>query len=151
YQCRHLRARSSGARFAGSRRTLRYADTVQSAETALGAYDRLSDARTVARRRACGGPGAGEIGPVGRWRTTTLSTDIADRSSIQPSAGTAQAKPGVGQRDVVRQYNLPVDVQFCKKCTVSNQRPRITFDAQGVCSACNFAEYKRQHFDWQQR
>ena len=25
-------------------------------------------------------------------------------------------------------YNLPHEVKFCKVCTVSNQRPRITFD-----------------------
>ena len=44
-----------------------------------------------------------------------------------------------------------MEVKFCRKCTISNQRPRIKFDAQGVCSACNFAEYKRSHVDWQQR
>ena len=44
-------------------------------------------------------------------------------------------------------YNLPTKVKFCKKCTVSNQRPRITFDKNGVCSACNFAKEKKK-FDW---
>jgi N-acetyl sugar amidotransferase len=52
------------------------------------------------------------------------------------------------KRDVVGQYKLPLEVKFCKKCTVSNQRPRITFDEHGVCSACNFAEYKRTKIDW---
>jgi N-acetyl sugar amidotransferase len=42
-------------------------------------------------------------------------------------------------------------VKFCKKCTISNQRPRITFDAHGVCSACNFAEHKRNEIDWGRR
>ncbi|PIR26649.1 MAG: N-acetyl sugar amidotransferase [Deltaproteobacteria bacterium CG_4_10_14_0_2_um_filter_43_8] len=55
------------------------------------------------------------------------------------------------KRNVVEQYNLPPNVRFCKKCTISNQRPRITFDEQGVCSACNFAEYKRKKVDWKER
>ncbi len=55
------------------------------------------------------------------------------------------------KKDVVEQYNLPIDVRFCKNCTVSNQRPRITFDEQGVCSACNFARYKREKVDWNER
>ena len=33
---------------------------------------------------------------------------------------------------------LPTEVKFCKKCTISNQRPRITFDEEGICSACKF-------------
>jgi hypothetical protein len=55
------------------------------------------------------------------------------------------------KKDVVKLYNLPTEVRFCVKCTVSNQRPRITFDAEGVCSACRFAEYKRTHVDWAAR
>ncbi len=55
------------------------------------------------------------------------------------------------KKDVLGQYNLPVDVKFCKKCTVSNQRPRITFDENGICSACNYAVYKRQQVDWKER
>jgi N-acetyl sugar amidotransferase len=46
---------------------------------------------------------------------------------------------------------LPTDVQFCTRCVVSNQRPRITFDDEGVCSACRFAEHKRMGIDWEQR
>ena len=55
------------------------------------------------------------------------------------------------QRDVIKTYNLPPKVRFCKICTVSNQRPRITFDEHGVCSACNFATYKRSKIDWAER
>lgn len=55
------------------------------------------------------------------------------------------------KRDLIKQYNLPSKVHFCKKCTISNQRPRITFDENGVCSACNYAEYKRSKIDWHQR
>ncbi|MGV3665405.1 MAG: N-acetyl sugar amidotransferase [Leptospira bouyouniensis] len=55
------------------------------------------------------------------------------------------------KRNLIKLYNLPENVKFCKKCTVSNQRPRITFDEHGVCSACNFAEFKRTKIDWKQR
>jgi N-acetyl sugar amidotransferase len=48
-------------------------------------------------------------------------------------------------------YKLPEEVIFCKKCTISNQRPRISFDESGVCSACNFAEFKKNKIDWKQR
>ncbi|MDO8652925.1 MAG: N-acetyl sugar amidotransferase [Undibacterium sp.] len=55
------------------------------------------------------------------------------------------------KRDLIKQYNLPPRVEFCKKCTVSNQRPRIVFDEHGVCSACNYAEFKREKIDWNAR
>ncbi|MCZ8157118.1 MAG: N-acetyl sugar amidotransferase [Leptospira sp.] len=55
------------------------------------------------------------------------------------------------KRDLIKLYNLPTEIKFCKKCTVSNQRPRIIFDEDGVCSACNFAEYKRNKIDWKLR
>lgn len=55
------------------------------------------------------------------------------------------------KRDLIAQYKLPPEVRFCKKCTISNQRPRITFDENGVCSACNYAEYKQTHVDWKAR
>jgi N-acetyl sugar amidotransferase len=45
----------------------------------------------------------------------------------------------------------PKKVIFCQKCVVSNQRPRITFDEHGVCSACNYAEQKHRVFDWKKR
>ena len=55
------------------------------------------------------------------------------------------------KRDLIKLYNLPREVKFCQKCTVSNQWPRITFDENGVCSACNYAEYKRTMIDWTAR
>ena len=55
------------------------------------------------------------------------------------------------KRNVIKLYNLPEKVIFCKECTISNQRPRITFDNSGVCSACNFAKYKRKSIDWNAR
>jgi N-acetyl sugar amidotransferase len=53
--------------------------------------------------------------------------------------------------DVQARYNLPTEVRFCKRCVISNQRPRIKFDAEGVCSACRYAEWKRSHIDWDKR
>lgn len=41
-------------------------------------------------------------------------------------------------------------IRFCARCTISTMRPRITFDAEGVCSACRFAESKAQT-DWAAR
>ena len=54
-------------------------------------------------------------------------------------------------KDVLSKYELPIEVKFCKKCTMSNQRPRITFDKNGVCSACNYANYKKNQIDWTER
>ncbi len=48
-------------------------------------------------------------------------------------------------------YNLPDEVTFCKKCVISNQRPRIVFDDEGICSACRFSEYKNNVIDWDVR
>ena len=47
--------------------------------------------------------------------------------------------------------HLPKEVKFCNKCVMSNQRPRITFDENGICSACNYAEYKKNKVDWDAR
>ena len=54
-------------------------------------------------------------------------------------------------RNVKEMYKLPEKVIFCKECTISNQRPRITFDTSGVCSACNFAKHKKKTIDWKHR
>ena len=62
-------------------------------------------------------------------------------------------------------YGLPLDIQFCKKCAMNNQRPSSTvefknkpgeikkaifFDEHGVCDACNFAE-KKKSISWSER
>jgi len=44
----------------------------------------------------------------------------------------------------------PKEIFYCKKCVISNQRPRITFDQNGVCGACNYTEYKKT-IDWKKR
>jgi N-acetyl sugar amidotransferase len=64
-------------------------------------------------------------------------------------------------------YGAPAEVKFCKKCVMPNQRPSssnewahtpqtkhqfIHFDADGVCSACRFAEAKENGtIDWKTR
>ncbi len=45
----------------------------------------------------------------------------------------------------------PKKVRFCARCVVSNQRPRITFDAHGVCSACRYTWKKHHEIDWKKR
>ena len=30
----------------------------------------------------------------------------------------------------------------CRKCVMSNQRPRISFDDEGICSACRYTQKK---------
>ena len=45
-----------------------------------------------------------------------------------------------------RQFiDLPKEVKFCTKCVMSNQRPRITFDHEGVCSPCRYTEMKKNN------
>jgi hypothetical protein len=62
-------------------------------------------------------------------------------------------------------YGLPRDVEFCRSCVISNQRPNsaveyehtkqtkkatIHFDENGICDACRVAEQKRI-IDWEER
>lgn len=63
-------------------------------------------------------------------------------------------------------YGLPPEVHYCKKCVISNQRPSstveyknranapkttISFDENGVCAPCKFAETKDSLIDWEER
>tara|TARA_B100000963_G_scaffold266236_1_gene234425 strand:+ start:12719 stop:13903 length:1185 start_codon:yes stop_codon:yes gene_type:complete len=57
----------------------------------------------------------------------------------------------IKKKNLLKRYNLPSQVKYCKKCTISNQRPRISFDENGVCSACNYAVHKQNEIDWDQR
>lgn len=65
----------------------------------------------------------------------------------------------------VGRFGLPLEVKYCKKCTISNQRPNtsiefkntkdskksfINFDENGVCDACRYAEIKKK-IDWGER
>lgn len=63
-------------------------------------------------------------------------------------------------------YGLPVEIDFCQQCVISNQRPNsavefahtkeskkatIHFDHEGVCDACRVAEEKKRTIDWSAR
>lgn len=45
----------------------------------------------------------------------------------------------------------PEEVRFCKKCVVSNQRPRTYLNEEGVCNACEYAWKKEHEINWQER
>ena len=57
----------------------------------------------------------------------------------------------IKKNNIIEKYNLPIDVKFCKRCVVSNQRPRISFDEEGICSACRFSDYKNNGINWEER
>ena len=40
---------------------------------------------------------------------------------------------------------------YCKKCLMPSSRPRVTFNEEGVCNACQWAEVKRTSIDWAAR
>lgn len=63
-------------------------------------------------------------------------------------------------------YGLPRQVQFCRRCVISNQRPNsaiefshtrasrkqtIHFDEDGICDACRLADQKHNEIDWRER
>lgn len=59
----------------------------------------------------------------------------------------------IEQRIRDRAYSLdaqgvPAVVQQCTRCVITNQRPRIVFDDEGVCSACRFMESHHTEIDW---
>jgi N-acetyl sugar amidotransferase len=47
-------------------------------------------------------------------------------------------------------FSLPQEVKWCKKCLMSNQRPRIFFDKSGICSGCINNNYKKT-INWEIR
>ncbi|MDD3375222.1 MAG: N-acetyl sugar amidotransferase [Candidatus Omnitrophica bacterium] len=42
-------------------------------------------------------------------------------------------------------------MQYCKECLNVSTRPRITFNEDGVCSACQWARNKKESIDWKKR
>ena len=65
-------------------------------------------------------------------------------------------------KNTFTKLGLPKEVKYCKKCTISNQRPNtsvefknkkntkktfINFDKKGICDACNYAKQKEK-IDW---
>lgn len=56
------------------------------------------------------------------------------------------------EKSIDRQLDhLPDEITFCTRCAMSNQRPRITFDEEGVCSACRYQDEKDNEIDWDVR
>lgn len=61
-------------------------------------------------------------------------------------------------------YGLPLKVEYCKKCTISNQRPSSAVEfkqkskdkkeyisfTDGICDACRYLE-KKKYINWEQR
>ena len=45
--------------------------------------------------------------------------------------------------------NIPEKIDWCKKCVISTARPRITFNKNGVCFACE-NNYKN-NINWKSR
>jgi len=39
-------------------------------------------------------------------------------------------------------------IVYCKRCVISNQRPRVHFNKDGICGQCLYAEYKQTMVDW---
>ncbi len=72
-----------------------------------------------------------------------------------------------GNTDIAEtKFGLPMEVKFCKRCVISNQRPNSTveynhnkdskketihFDSEGVCDACRATERKESTIDWNLR
>ncbi len=87
---------------------------------------------------------------------TTAASDLRyDKSHALAIQGPRACTRWVSQyvsramkRDLDKLYNLPKDVKFCRRCVMSNQRPRIAFDDDGVCNACRYAERKQSTIDW---
>ncbi len=80
---------------------------------------------------------------------------MADLSKFAPDADVTEAK-----------FGLPLDVKYCKRCVISNQRPNsaveyqhkkdtkkatINFTEDGVCAACAQAEQKNKVIDYEAR
>lgn len=72
---------------------------------------------------------------------------------IYPPLWSKQVEINV-QREAVnldKQERHSGPIQMCTRCVVTNQRPRIVFDDEGVCSACRYADRKKNEIDWAER
>ena len=82
----------------------------------------------------------------------TCQNEIDDPKNLRikmDPIGTLTAS--VEKADLKSLYKLPDTVVYCAKCVISNQRPRIVFDDEGVCNACRYWERKKTVVDWQTR
>ena len=46
--------------------------------------------------------------------------------------------------------SIPKKIQWCKSCVISNARPRLVLNKNGICFACENKDFKNQ-IDWDQR
>lgn len=42
-------------------------------------------------------------------------------------------------------------MRFCKKCVMPDTRPRLTYNSEGVCAACEWSEIKKNNINWEKR
>ena len=42
-------------------------------------------------------------------------------------------------------------MKICKKCLMPETRPRLTFDSDGICAACEWHMIKKERLDWKER
>ena len=76
------------------------------------------------------------------------------------------SKYEVSDAEAETKYGLPKDVEYCKKCVISNQRPNscqefehktnskketIHFNEDGICDACKAVVDKFEKIDWSER
>ena len=69
-------------------------------------------------------------------------------------------------KDLEAKFGLQPEVKFCKKCTISNQRPNsaieyshnintikktIKFNSDGICDSCHYSKVKLDDIDWNLR
>ncbi|UAA39139.1 N-acetyl sugar amidotransferase [Paraneptunicella aestuarii] len=86
---------------------------------------------------------------------TIKAPSQVDYSKFEPEAEITETK-----------YGLPLEVKYCKRCVISNQRPNsaleykhnkdskkktINFTEEGICEACVQAERKKKIINWEER
>ena len=42
-------------------------------------------------------------------------------------------------------------MKICKRCIMPDTRPRLKFNADGICAACEWDEIKKSEIDWDAR
>lgn len=42
-------------------------------------------------------------------------------------------------------------MKICKRCIMLDTRPRLKFNANGICAACEWSELKKTQIDWEER
>ena len=52
---------------------------------------------------------------------------------------------------VIQETDKIIKHKICSECLMLDTRPRLTFNAEGVCSACQWAHEKKTQVDWNKR